>query len=50
MWAESSGVDGEGSTFHVTIATRAAEAPIEPLGSPHTDGLDLDARHAEQHP
>jgi signal transduction histidine kinase/CheY-like chemotaxis protein len=49
IWAESSGVPGEGSTFHVVIHTREAA----PLPVPAADGdgaLELDPRHAERHP
>ncbi len=50
MWAESTGIPGEGSTFHVTITTRAA-ADQRVRGS-HADGvaLDLDPQHAVRHP
>jgi signal transduction histidine kinase/ActR/RegA family two-component response regulator len=49
MWADSSGVPGEGSTFHVEIATRAAAPPSVP--APGSDGpLELDPGHAERHP
>jgi CheY-like chemotaxis protein len=47
--AESSGVPGEGSTFHLVIVTRAA-APEE-LPAAASDGkLELDPGHAERHP
>jgi signal transduction histidine kinase/ActR/RegA family two-component response regulator len=49
IWAESSGVPGEGSTFHVVINTREAA----PLPVPATDSggvLELDPEHAERHP
>jgi signal transduction histidine kinase/ActR/RegA family two-component response regulator len=47
LWAESSGVPGDGSTFHVAIVTRAAE-----LGEPRatSEPRDLDAAHAARHP
>jgi signal transduction histidine kinase/CheY-like chemotaxis protein len=49
IWAESSGAPGEGSTFHVVIDTReAASVPTPAAESGGT--LDLDPRHAEQHP
>ena len=49
IWAESSGVPGEGSTFHVTIpAVRAtpAELPTPAGAAPK----DLDPDQAERHP
>ena len=49
IWAESSGVPGEGSTFHFVIHTREAA----PLPLPATDSggaLELDPQHAERHP
>jgi signal transduction histidine kinase/CheY-like chemotaxis protein/methyl-accepting chemotaxis protein len=51
MWAESSGVPGEGSTFHLTIATRAADEQLVPgsRGSAPA-GLDLDPDQAARHP
>jgi CheY-like chemotaxis protein len=51
MWAESTGVPGEGSTFHVTIATRAAAADALPASSaPRPGSLDLDPEQARRHP
>ena len=51
MWAESAGVPGEGSTFHVTIATRAAAADVLPASSaPRPGSLDLDPEQARRHP
>jgi signal transduction histidine kinase/ActR/RegA family two-component response regulator/HAMP domain-containing protein len=50
MWVESTGIPGEGSTFHLTIRTRAA-ADQRVRGS-RADGvaLDLDPQHAARHP
>jgi signal transduction histidine kinase/ActR/RegA family two-component response regulator len=50
MWAESAGIPGEGSTFHLTIMTRAA-ADQGARGS-DADGTarDLDPEHATRHP
>ena len=50
MWAESEGIPGKGSTFHVTIATRAAaDARRTPrLDAP--DSSDLDPERATRHP
>ena len=51
MWAESTGVPGEGSTFHVTIATRAAVADALPRSTaPRPGSLDLDPDQARRHP
>jgi signal transduction histidine kinase/HAMP domain-containing protein/ActR/RegA family two-component response regulator len=47
MWAESEG-EGHGSTFHVTIATRAAALP-KPVPS-QPGAHDLDPEHAARHP
>jgi signal transduction histidine kinase/HAMP domain-containing protein/ActR/RegA family two-component response regulator len=49
MWAESTGVPGEGSTFHVTIVTRAA-TPAELPAPAAARPLDVDAEHAKRHP
>ena len=49
MWADSAGVPGEGSTFHVSIVTRAGAAAPAPAAAPGA-ALDLDAGHAERHP
>jgi signal transduction histidine kinase/ActR/RegA family two-component response regulator len=49
IWAESGGVTGEGSIFHVSIAARTAMPAAAP--APGYDGtLELDPRHAERHP
>ena len=49
IWAESSGVPGEGSTFHLVFTTRAAAPAAAP--APGADGsLELDPGHAERHP
>jgi CheY-like chemotaxis protein len=49
IWAESSGVPGEGSTFHLVFTTRAAAPAAAP--APGSDGsLELDPGHAERHP
>jgi signal transduction histidine kinase/HAMP domain-containing protein/ActR/RegA family two-component response regulator len=51
MWAESTGVPGEGSTFHVTIATHAAAADALPKATtPRPGSLDLDPEQARRHP
>jgi PAS domain S-box-containing protein len=51
MWAESSGVAGEGSTFHVTLRTRKAVRPARDDGdAPLRTAEDLDASQAERHP
>jgi signal transduction histidine kinase/HAMP domain-containing protein/ActR/RegA family two-component response regulator len=51
MRAESSGVPGEGSTFHLTIATRAAPEQIAANGAgARSAALDLDPEHAANHP
>ena len=50
MWAESEGA-GRGSTFHVTIATRAAAADAVPKGAaPRPGSHDLDPEQATRHP
>ncbi|HEU0303921.1 MAG TPA: ATP-binding protein [Gaiellaceae bacterium] len=50
MWAESEGA-GRGSTFHVTIATRAAAADAVPKGAaPRPGSHDLDPEQAARHP
>jgi PAS domain S-box-containing protein len=49
MWAESDGVAGQGSTFHVTFATRAtADAAAGADTSP--DSSELDPERATRHP
>jgi signal transduction histidine kinase/ActR/RegA family two-component response regulator len=49
MWAESTGVPGEGSTFHARIATReAAPETVKAPAGPGAAGLDV--RHADTHP
>jgi signal transduction histidine kinase/ActR/RegA family two-component response regulator len=48
MWAESHG-EGHGSTFHVTIATRAAAALPKPT-APRPGSHDLDPEQAAKHP
>jgi PAS domain S-box-containing protein len=49
MWAESDGVAGQGSTFHVTFATRAtADAAAGADTTP--DSSDLDPERATRHP
>ncbi len=51
MWAESTGVPGEGSTFHVTIATQAAAAEaVTKSTGPRPGSLDLDPEQAGRHP
>ena len=49
MWADSSGVPGQGSTFNVVITTRASTPAASP--KPSAGGAyDLDPQHAERHP
>ena len=50
MWVESTGISGEGSTFHLTIVTRAAAD--QGLRGSDADGAarDLDPEHATRHP
>jgi PAS domain S-box-containing protein len=49
MWAESDGVAGQGSTFHVTFATRAsADAAAGADTTP--DSSELDPERATRHP
>jgi signal transduction histidine kinase/HAMP domain-containing protein/ActR/RegA family two-component response regulator len=50
MWAESAGVPGQGSTFHLTILTRAADDQSAGGGSNGAGKLDLDPEHASRHP
>src|SRR6185312_6744354 len=51
MWAESAGVPGEGSTFHLTVATRAAAEQVAPGGATTPPAsLDLDPAQAARHP
>ena len=49
VWAESTGVPGEGSTFHVQIPARLA-VPVAAPASGDDGALELDPRHAERHP
>ena len=50
MWAESDG-PGHGSTFHVTMKTRAAAPDAVPQGAaPRPGSLDLDPEQASRHP
>ena len=51
MWVESAGVPGQGSTFHLTIVTRAApeQLPANAAGV-RPGSLDLDPGHADRHP
>jgi CheY-like chemotaxis protein len=50
-WAESEGVPGRGSVFHVTFVTQAAEAPAgEDGGGLLATAADLDPGQAERHP
>jgi signal transduction histidine kinase/HAMP domain-containing protein/ActR/RegA family two-component response regulator len=48
MWVESEGA-GRGSTFHITIATRVADAAPAPV-APSPRSLDLDPEQATEHP
>ena len=49
MWAESQGA-GQGSTFHLTIATQAAADQTVGSSGPGSSTLDLDPGHAGRHP
>jgi PAS domain S-box-containing protein len=49
MWAESDG-PGYGSTFHVTMTTRAAEPLAVASGGEPKGSLDLDPEQASRHP
>ena len=49
VWAESTGVPGEGSTFHVSVPARLA-VPVAAQASGDDGALELDPRHAERHP
>ena len=50
MWAESAGVPGQGSTFHLTILTRAGDQSAATGSTNGTGTLDLDPEHATRHP
>ncbi len=50
MWAESTGIPGEGSTFHLTILTRAAADQRIRASGPDGVPRDLDPGHATRHP
>ena len=53
MWAESDGVPGRGSVFHVTLVTQEAEAPALLDGGGQPAGAidpDLDPSQAARHP
>jgi CheY-like chemotaxis protein len=51
MWAESDGVPGRGSTFHVTLVTAEATVPAREDGdAPLATAADLDSSQAERHP
>ena len=51
MWAESTGVSGEGSVFWVRIRTRAADEQPDPgTPTPRAEDRDLDPEYATQHP
>jgi PAS domain S-box-containing protein len=51
MWAESEGVPGHGSVFHVTLITQKAKvAAREDTGAPLASPSDLDPEQAERHP
>ena len=51
MWAESEGIPGRGSAFHVTLVTRAATEPA-PDGdaAPQPGTSELDPEQASRHP
>jgi len=51
IWAESTGVEGEGSVFNVVIHTRAADVqPAPGTATPRAAERDLDPEYATQHP
>jgi signal transduction histidine kinase/CheY-like chemotaxis protein len=50
MWVESTGVPGEGSTFHLTVATRVAPEQVAAGSVQAAGALDLDPGHAARHP
>ncbi len=50
MWAESDGVRGNGSTFHVTFRTRRAEPSAAIAGPPLPPTHDLDPGQASRKP
>ena len=51
MWADSEGIPGRGSAFHVTLATRAAaETATSAEPAPQPDSGELDAEQASRHP
>ena len=51
MWAESEGVPGRGSAFHVTLVTRAATEPApDAETAPLPGSSELDPEQASRHP
>jgi PAS domain S-box-containing protein len=51
MWAESEGVPGRGSAFHVTLVTRAAaETAPDAESAPLPGSSELDPEQASRHP
>ncbi len=52
MWAESEGVRGRGSMFHMTLVTQEVESPAKPAqdGDTSLATADLDPGQAERHP
>ncbi len=51
MWAESEGIPGRGSAFHVTLVTRAAaENAADAEMGPQPDSAVLDPGQASRHP
>ena len=50
MWAESDGVRGHGSAFHVTFLTQVASSPARDGDAPGAGAEDLDPTQAERHP
>ena len=50
LWAESEGIPGKGSTFHMTMATREAAVELTGESTRESDALDLDPERASRHP
>ena len=48
--AESEGIPGKGSTFHMTMATREAAVVLPGESTRESDALDLDPERASRHP
>ena len=50
LWAESQGIPGKGSTFHMTMATRAVAVVLPGDSTRESGALDLDPERASRHP